>query len=121
MLIVSAVVEQLSGQPSMVSRQSVTVWTMVCCIYIFASGRGVNREGVKVQQKTTNRFTVGPSEINNTEETLMVWTVLAQSKRDRHAKYYSYRVKPNAEQLFGCGVMVEKSFFFCLVREGSQI
>lgn len=60
-------------------------------------------------KKTTNRFTVGPSEINNTEETLMVRTVLAQSKHDRHAKYLSYRVKPNAEQLFGCGVEVEKT------------
>lgn len=43
MLIVSAVVKQLAGQPSMVSRQSVTVWTTVCCIWTFASQRRVNR------------------------------------------------------------------------------
>lgn len=39
----------------------------------------------------------------------MVRTVLAQSKRDRHAKYLSYCVKPNAEQLFGCGEVVDKT------------
>lgn len=45
-------------------------------------------------------------------------TVLAQSKHDRHAKYLSCRVKPNAEQLFGCGVEVEKTqaFLFGLRR-----
>lgn len=66
-------------------------------------------EGVGQQKTTTNRFTEGPNEINNTEETLMVRTVLAQSKHDRHAKSLSYRVKPNAEQLFGCGVEVEET------------
>lgn len=49
----------------------------------------------------------------------MVWTVLAQfkdsQKRDRRAKYVSYRVKPNTEQLFRCGIEEEKHKTFCLV------
>lgn len=49
----------------------------------------------------------------------MVWTVLAQfeesKKCDRHAKYLSYHVKPNTEQLFRCGAEVEKHGPFSLV------
>lgn len=47
----------------------------------------------------------------------MVRTVLAQSKHDRHAKYLSYRVKLNAEQLFGCGVEVENISLFVWSEE----
>lgn len=93
MLIVSAVVKQLSGRPSMVSRQSVTVWTTVCCIWTVAGehrgsgggecvclcvceggGRRVSAKKRKKNnnKKITNSFAVSPSKINNTEETLMV-------------------------------------------------
>lgn len=112
MLIVSAVVKQLSGSPAWFpDSQSLFGLRSAAAGHLQKSG-GVKKN---VLRKTTNRFTVGPSEINKTEETLMVWTVLAQSKHDRHAKYLSYRVKPNAEQLFGCGVEVEKHKPFCLV------
>lgn len=48
---------------------------------------------------------------------LMVWTAQFNDSRwhDRHAKYVSYCVKPNTEQLFRCGVEVEKHQSFCLV------
>lgn len=103
----SAVVKQMWALQQ-VSRQSLTVWTVVCCSWTSAG-----------EKKKKTRFTVDQGEINKTEKILMVWTVLAQfkdsQKRDRHAKYLSYRVKPNTEQLFRCGVKVEKHKPFCLV------
>lgn len=38
------------GQPSMVSRQSVTVWTTVCCSWTFAEERGVKKMCCEKQQ-----------------------------------------------------------------------
>lgn len=95
------------GAGQQVSRQSVSVWTVVCCSWTSAR----EQKKKKVTQ-TTTRFTVDQGEINTTKKILMVWTVLAQfeysQQCDRHAKYLSNRVKPNAEQLFRCGAEVEK-------------
>lgn len=38
------------GQPSMVSRQSVTVWTTVCCSWTFAEEQGVKKMCCEKQQ-----------------------------------------------------------------------
>ena len=54
--------------------------TSVCCSWTLAGEKTA---------KTADRFTVNQSEINKTENALMVWTALAWLELDRHAKYLS--------------------------------
>lgn len=109
----SAVVKQMWAVQQLF-RQSVPVWAAVCCSWTSAGS----------VTQTTTRFTVDQGEINKTKKMLMVLTALAQfmlnQKRDRHAKYVSYRVKPNPEQLFRSGVRVEKHKPFSLAWRGFQ-